>query len=369
MPKKIFILGGYGNTGYLIADYLLKETDVQIAIAGRDIDKASIAAYQLNDKYRAKRTSSVNLSASDYDWIKKTIEGYDYLVLASSTSDYVENVVKACLATNTNYFDTQFSSPEKIKMLRRYESEIDKKGLTIITDGGYHPGVISALIRYAGTQFDKMYSAFVYSFVRADWRNYKFSKSTLSEFMSEIKNYNPTILKKGKWKRIGPLNSKEIYFDREIGVQKTASYYLEELSQLPELLPNLKNAGFYAGGVDWFTKDFTAPIGHFSYKIFGDATTKPLVKIFKWGNKKFSKPPYKIKLKLIAEGISERKNKKFEMSLEHKDGYFLTAIPVVITISQILKGIINPHGLCFQANIVEPAMFFEDMEKLGININ
>ncbi len=368
MSKKIFILGGYGNSGYLIADYLLKETDAEITIAGRDLDKARMAAYQLNDKYQDKRSTAVNLSASSFQWIKNAIEGYDYLVLASSSSTFVENVVRACLETNTNYFDTQLSSPQKIKMLRGYEKKINEKGLAFITDGGFHPGLVSAIIRYGSLQFDEAKKAFVHGFARMDWKSYKLSKGTLSEFMTEIKNYNPTIFKKSNWKKAGLLHSKKVYFDREIGVQRTSPYYLEELSELPNLVPSLNEAGFYVCGLDWFTKNFVAPLGYFSFKVIGDLTTKPLVKLFKWSCKKFSKPPYKIKLKLIAEGEKDGRNKKTEITLEHKDGYVMTAIPVAVSLKQIINGTINPNGLCFQGNVVEISSFFEDLQKLGIKI-
>jgi saccharopine dehydrogenase (NAD+, L-lysine-forming) len=38
--KTILILGGYGGTGRVVSRLLLKETDVDIIIAGRSINKA-----------------------------------------------------------------------------------------------------------------------------------------------------------------------------------------------------------------------------------------------------------------------------------------------------------------------------------------
>jgi saccharopine dehydrogenase-like NADP-dependent oxidoreductase len=34
MNKKLLILGGYGNTGRLIAELMLQETDVRVILAG-----------------------------------------------------------------------------------------------------------------------------------------------------------------------------------------------------------------------------------------------------------------------------------------------------------------------------------------------
>ena len=40
MSKNIFILGGYGNAGILIAKLLLENTSENIVIAGRNLEKA-----------------------------------------------------------------------------------------------------------------------------------------------------------------------------------------------------------------------------------------------------------------------------------------------------------------------------------------
>ena len=39
--KTFLILGGYGTTGILIAELLLKETDVRLILTGRNLEKRS----------------------------------------------------------------------------------------------------------------------------------------------------------------------------------------------------------------------------------------------------------------------------------------------------------------------------------------
>ncbi|MEO1300075.1 MAG: saccharopine dehydrogenase NADP-binding domain-containing protein, partial [Cyanobacteria bacterium J06636_16] len=55
---RILILGGYGNTGLLIARLLLQESDAQIAIVGRNSRRTQRAADELNCKFEKNRVFS-----------------------------------------------------------------------------------------------------------------------------------------------------------------------------------------------------------------------------------------------------------------------------------------------------------------------
>ena len=153
MAKKALILGGYGNTGRLIAEILLKETDAGVVIGGRSLEKAEAEADRLNRLHESGRVSAVRVDAADKKSLHKAFSKVDIAVVASSTIQYAENTVGAAVDAGIDYFDNQISSPQKLNALWSYESEVVRKGLCFITDGGFHPGLPALLVRYAKQKF------------------------------------------------------------------------------------------------------------------------------------------------------------------------------------------------------------------------
>jgi len=369
MKKQIHILGGYGNTGKLVVGLLLQETDVLITLSGRNLEKAQDTADQLNKKFAGNRVSAKSADASDINSLKAAFAGADMAVIASSTLDYVENVVRAALETKTDYLDTQLSTPSKHKVLNAYRDRIRAAGLMFITDGGFHPGVPSALVRYGADQLDKPDTAHVFSAVKINWKSYSFSQSTIIEMVEEFKNFNPLILKNGLWVKSKWNEYKKFDFGPPVG--KTGCYpmFLEELRDLPDLVPELRETGFFISGFNWFADYVAMPVIFAGLYILPKKNYPVLGTLLKWSLQKFSKPPYITQLVLKAEGIKDKQNRILSVQLSHSDGYFLTAVPVAACLKQYLKGDTRKPGVWFQGNIVEPEQFLKDIKHMGIKLN
>ncbi|MBN2410990.1 saccharopine dehydrogenase NADP-binding domain-containing protein [candidate division KSB1 bacterium] len=369
MKKHVHILGGYGNTGKLIAGLLLQETDVHITLSGRNIKKARDMAAELNDKFQGMRVTAKSADAADLNSLKDAFTGADLAVIASSTLDFVENVVRAAVETKTDYLDTQLSTPHKHDILKSYLPGIKESGLTFITDGGFHPGVPAALVRYAAEQFDKLDTANVFSAVKINWKAFSFSESTVMEMVEEFKNFKTIVLKNGQWTKTKWSEYKKFDFGQPVG--KTGCYpmFLEELRELPELLPELRETGFFISGFNWFVDYIATPVTFAGLSVLPQKHYPILGKFFKWGLQTFSKPPYITKLVLNAGGLKDDKNKTLTVQLSHSNGYFLTAVPVAACLKQYLSGAVRNPGVWFQANIVKPELFLKDINRMGIKLN
>lgn len=370
MTKKIMILGGYGNTGKPLVRLLLQESDAQVVIAGRNVEKAERLAGELTEVYRAGRVQTAHVDASSSESMQHAFRGMDIVVVASSTTQYAQQVATAALEAGTDYLDIQYS-PAKISILRSMEMKIRQAGRCFITDGGFHPGLPGLLVRYVGQSFEKLEIARVGSVIKEDWKKLQVGDETISELLALINDFEMLVYKAGKWRKVSLLGTSDYLhmdFGKVFGKQYCFPMMLEEMRLLPEMYPTLTDTGFYVGSFNWFVDWVIMPIAMLAVKVSPQLAVKPMGSWMHWGLKTFTKPPYGTLLRVEAFGKKEGNPVDMAVTISHTDGYLFTAIPVAACLLQYLDGSINRPGLWWQAAVVEPNRFMADMQHMGITV-
>lgn len=366
----LLILGGYGNTGRLLAQLLLQETDARLVLAGRTVEKAGATAAEFNDQFDGQRVSAGYADASDVASLEKAFAGVDLVIVASSTAKYAREVATAALAAGIDYLDIQYST-DKIAVLKSMSAEIERAGRCFITDGGFHPGLPAALVRYVAPRFDRLEKANVGSVIKLDWPDFEMAEATVQELLEEIDDFATLVFKDGRWQKarfLGMLDTLSMDFGGEFGKQYCMPMFLEEMRTLPETYPALREAGFFVGGFNWFVDWLVFPMAAIALKLWPERAMAPLSRLMVWGLNTFSKPPYGTLLKVEAVGEKAGQPHTVGVTLYHPDGYVFTAIPVVACLLQYLDGSIRQPGLWTQANLVEPNRLMHDMQRMGIEI-
>jgi hypothetical protein len=369
---RLLILGGYGTTGRLIARLLLEQTDCRLVLAGRNLARAETAAQALNTAFAGQRVTAIAADAADVDSLRRAMRDCRMAVIASSTSEFVDNVTRAALDAQVDYLDVQYSSA-KLAALRKWEPDIRAAGRCFITDGGFHPGLPAALVRHIAGRFDRLLRADVGSVIKIDWRTLDLGPATTEELVRELAGYQALECRAGVWQRASMRSMwlpHTMDFGRGFGRQYCAPMFLEEMRALPELCAGLQETGFYVGGFNWFVDWLVMPAALVAMRLAPRRALSPVARLMYWALRRFSKPPYGTLLKLEAAGECDGRIETASMTLSHADGYWFTAIPVVACLLQVLdadSGARQP-GLWFQAHIVEPGRLLRDMQRMGIEI-
>jgi len=362
---RILILGGYGLTGRLLARHLLEQSDAEIILAGRHLEKAQMHAKQLNTEFTGKRVSALCVDAASRQSLQAALGAVDLLLVAAPATQHAEKVIHAAMESGVDYLDIQIDT-KKLALLKSLAPDIERSGRCFITEAGFHPGLPSAMVRYAALQLDRLDTAVTAGYLNMG-RALPYSEA-VDELMEVFRNYQGQVFKCGKWTKTGSYETCKVNFGGGIGVRKCFSMFFEELRALPEIFSTLREVGFFISGTHWFLDWFITPLVIAGLKLAPSRGIRPLGKLMWWGMQTFARPPFLVLLKVEASGEKDGKPVKTETSISHPDGYELTAIPVVACLLQYLDGSARRPGLWMMGHFFEPMRLFEDMERMGVHI-
>jgi hypothetical protein len=364
--KRILILGGYGLTGRPLARHLLERTNAELILVGRRLAEAQSFANQLNSTFEGGRVSARRADAASRPELLAALQGVDLMIVAAPTTHHVKTVVCAALEAGVDYLDVQLEAG-KAAYLKTLAPEIERAGRCFITEAGFHPGLPSAMVRYAAAQLDRLDTALVAGYLSLG-RALPYSQA-VDELMEVFKNYQAQVYKNRGWTRPNSYDIRTVDFGGKIGVRRCYSMFVEELRDLPVTFPSLQELGFYVSESGRVADWVITPLVMAGLKVAPQRGLHPLGRLMWWGLQTFSRPPYMVLIKVEAEGERGGKPFRIEASVSHLDGYELTAIPVAACLLQYLDGPARRLGLWMMGHLVEPVRFFDDMQQMGASVS
>jgi saccharopine dehydrogenase (NAD+, L-lysine-forming) len=359
----ILLLGGYGRCGRRIARRLLQETDVALVIAGRHLDRAGQLATELNKEMPGGRVSARAAEAADPGSLHAVLDGVRLVVACTSTTEHIATIADAALACGADYLDLHFPAGA-LKTLQAMAPKIERAGRCFITQGGFHPGLLAPLVRFAAPRFGRYRTArlgLIMNFHDGVYRE------SAREFMEEAGTMPWRLCRNGGWQPAGFRDRRKVDFGPGFGVRKCVPLDFAELHGLPRQL-GLEEVACYVAGFNWFVDGVLFPLAFLFSKIKKGFGAACLGRAWVWAMNRIARPPYGVQLQLEAEGEAEGRPQTVQAVLRHPDIHEFTAIPVVACLKQYLDGSIARPGLWLMGEAVEPARLFRDLEQMGVRV-
>jgi saccharopine dehydrogenase (NAD+, L-lysine-forming) len=235
-----------------------------------------------------------------------------------------------------------------------------------ITEAGFHPGLPSALVRFAASHLDSMERAVTACFLNMG-KALPYTEA-VDEVAALFRSYRGKVYRDGRWTKDTAFEMRRIDFGGDIGAKRCYSMYFDEMGPLPEVYPSLQEVGFYMSQSHWVTDWFVTPLVWMGARVFPRAV-RPLGKLFWWSMGTFHRPPYRVELMVHATGLGGGRPVEVRAAVSHADGYDLTAIPVVATLLQVLDGPARQPGLHMMGYVAEPVRLMADMERMGAAVS
>jgi saccharopine dehydrogenase (NAD+, L-lysine-forming) len=218
-------------------------------------------------------------------------------------------------------------------------------------------------VRYAATKIDSLESALTAGYLNVGG-DLPYTEA-VDELMECFLDYQAQVFKGGRWTKHNEYDRRRFDFGPAVGRRDCYSMFFEELRLLPQMLPSLKEAGFYMSGTGWLPDAITMLV-LLGLGIARRRGLRPLGRLMWWAMTKLSRPPYRVVLQVEASGQKQGQPSRIRARLEHPDGYEFTAIPVVAFLMQYNE--IRSPGLHLMGHVCDPRKLVADMAAMGIQL-
>lgn len=224
------IVGGYGATGRAVVAELLKSSDGELLVGGRDLAKLKSVAAELG-----YRVSAAPVDALDATSLDEFCSRCSVIVNCAGPVMLLEDrVAKAAFRQHCHYVDAAGMGVVKERLLP-YNQEITALGLSFVISAGWTPGLTELLPVYdyarAKSRMDSIESVSAYSSDSGEWSTNALRDGVV--FIRRTGLAKPGYFHKGEWVRVKTSEaSRKVDLGDPIGLRRFSLFSMPELNDV-----------------------------------------------------------------------------------------------------------------------------------------
>lgn len=245
MVNNVVVLGGYGNFGKRISEFLSKQPNIALLIAGRSFEKAN----QLCEKFRTAncvaelKPVSLDIFSEDFPQQLKTLN--PFLVIHTSGpfqgQDY--GVPQACINAGAHYIDLA-DDRRFVCDITKLDAQAKAKNLLVVSGASSVPGLSSTVIDHFSNEFSRIDSIDI---AIAPGNRAERGEATVKAILSYT-GHAIKIFEHGKWiNKFGWMSPRKIDFGNTVGKRLLANVDVPDLELFPARYAPVKTVNFQAG--------------------------------------------------------------------------------------------------------------------------
>lgn len=358
---RVAILGGYGLMGQTLAARILKHTDFEVRLIGRNPAKVDQVARDLKATSGASRIDTALADAQNPDQLVEAYQACDWLVLCLDSSKQLPSVIEALLKAPLACLDVMIT-PDRLDIWQQRRDALREASVTVITEAGLQPGLPGVLYRWVQTQAPRSDSVQVSSVIKIQIPKDLPMPASVVDLLKGF-TASPRSLLHGSstlewWAYLFPYRF--VRFSKPFGWHAVATSHSRELEILAQSPPTPRRIRFSVAGFNsvatWIGLPllipFVALLGprRFLAKILFYLIMKP-----------FTRQPYGVAIRVDSH---QRDGAPVSLEIQNPEEYVLTADILVATLEQHALDAPAP-GVHLLAQSIDADRLLARLEQLG----